>query len=51
MENEEVKVFWDINVQRDNVTEERRQDIILTDKKERKGVITNIAVLADVRVG
>ena len=46
-----MKVFWDINVQRDNVTEEGRPDIILTDKKERKGVITDIAVLADVRVG
>ena len=36
VENEEVKVLWDINVQCDNVIEVRRPDIILIDKKERK---------------
>ena len=51
MENEEVKVLWDINVQCDKVIETRRTDIILIDKKERKGIIIDIAVPADVRVG
>ena len=51
VEYEEVKVLWDINVQCDNVIEARRPDIILIDKKERKGIIINIAVPADVRVG
>ena len=51
VENEEVKVLWDINVQCDNVIEARRPDIILTDKKERKCTIIDIAVPADVRVG
>ena len=51
LENEEVKVLWDINVQCDNVIEGRRPDIILIDKKERKGIIIDIAVPADVRVG
>ena len=37
VENEEVKVLWDINVQCDNVIEARRPDIIVIDKKERKG--------------
>ena len=41
----------DINVQCDNVIEARRPDIILIDKKERKGLIINIAVPADVRLG
>ena len=50
VENEEVKVLWDINVQCDNVIEARRPDIIVINKKERKGIITDIAVPADVRV-
>ena len=50
VENEEVKVFWDINIQGDNVTEARRPDIIVTDKKEWKGIIIDITVWADVRV-
>ena len=37
VENEEVKVLWDINVQCDNVKEARRPDIIAIDKKEQKG--------------
>ena len=51
VENEKVKVLWDINVQCDSVIEARRSDIILIDKKERKGIIIDIAVTADVRVG
>ena len=51
VENEEVKVLWDINVQCDNVIDARRRNIILIDKKERKSIIINIAVPADVRVG
>ena len=51
VENEEVKVLWDINVHCDNVIEARRPDIIVIDKKERKGIIIDIAVPADVRVG
>ena len=51
VENEEVQVLWDINIQCDNVIEARRTDIILIDKKERNGIIINIAVPADVRVG
>ena len=49
VQNEEVKVLWDISVKCDNVVEARRPDIILIDKKEQKGII--IAVPADVRVG
>ena len=51
VENEEGRVLWDINVQCDNLIEARRPDIILIDKKESKGIIINIAVPADVRVG
>ena len=47
--NEEVEVLWNIYVHCDNVIEARRPDIILIDKKERKGIIINIAVPAEVR--
>ena len=50
VENEEAKVLWDINVQCDSVIE-ATGIIFSIDKKERKGVIINIAVPADVRVG
>ena len=44
-------MLWDTNVQCDNVIEARRPDIIVIDNKERKGIIIDIAVPADVRVG
>ena len=50
IENEEVKVLWDINVQCDNVIEATRPDIIVIYKKERMGIIIDIAVPANVRV-
>ena len=43
--------MWDINVQCNNVIEEKRSDIILVDKKERKGIIIDIAKPPDVKVG
>ena len=50
VENEEVKVLQGISIQCDNMIEARRPDIILIDK-ERKGIIIDVAVSADVRVG
>ena len=50
VENEEIKVQWDINVQCDNLIEARRPDLIVIDKKEQKGIIIDITVPADVRV-
>ena len=38
-------------MQCDNVIEARRPDIIVINKKERKGIIIDIAVPADARVG
>ena len=51
VKNKEVKVSWDINVQCNNVIEAKRRGIVLIGKKERKGIIIDIAVPADVRVG
>ena len=50
VENEEIKVLWDINIQCDNLIEARQPDLIVIDKKEQKGIITDIAVPADVRL-
>ena len=50
VENEEIKVLWDINIQCDNLMEARRPDLIVIDKKEQKGIIIDIAVPADIRV-
>ena len=48
VENEEIKVLWDLNIQCDNLIEARRPDVIVIDKKEQKGIIIDIAVPADV---
>ena len=50
VENEEIKVLWDINIRCDNLVEARRPDLIVIDKKEQKGIIIYIVVPADVRV-
>ena len=49
VEDEEVKVLWDINVQCNNVIEARRPDIIVIVKKEGKGIIIDIAVPAELK--
>ena len=49
VENEEIKVLWDINTQWDNLIEARRPDLMVIDKKEQKGIIIDIAVPVDVR--
>ena len=50
VENEEIKILWDINIQCDNLIEARRPDLIVIYKKEQKGIIIDIAVPDDVRV-
>ena len=46
VENEEIKALWDINIQRDNLIEASRPDLIIIEKKEQKGIIIDIAVSA-----
>ena len=50
IENDKIKLLWDINIQCDNVIEARRPDIVVIDKKERVCLIVDIAVPADGRV-
>ena len=51
VEDDDVKLIWDINIQCDNVTEARRPDLILVDKKAKSCVIINVAVPGDCRIG
>ena len=50
VENEEIKVLWDINIQCDNLIEARRPHLTVIYKEKQKGIIIDIAVPADVRV-
>ena len=50
VENDDVKLLWDVNIQCDNMIKARKPDLILVDKKERKATIIDIAVPADVNV-
>ena len=50
VDDEEIKILWDINIQCDNLIETRQLDLKVIDKKEQKGIIIDIAVPADVRV-
>ena len=51
VENEKVKLLWDVNIECDYVIETRIPDIVVVGKKEHKGIIIDIAVPDDVRVG
>ena len=50
VENEEIKVLWDINIQCGNLIETRRPDLRVIAKKEQKQITIDIAVPSDVRV-
>ena len=50
VENEAVKILWDINVQCDNVIQERRPDVTVIHKEKKEALIVDIAVPADTRI-
>ena len=50
VENDKVKLLWDMNIRCDNMIKARRPDIVVIDKKERVCIIVDIAVPADRRV-
>ena len=50
VENEAVKILWDINVQCDNVIQARRPDVIVIHKEKKQALIVDIAVPADTRI-
>ena len=50
VEDDDVKLIWDINIQCDNVIEARRPDLILVDKKAKLCVIIDVAIPGDCRM-
>ena len=50
VESENFKILWDFTVQCDRNIEARRPDIVFIDKKEREGVVIDVAILGDDRV-
>ena len=50
MEDDDVKIIWDINIQCDNVIEARRPDLILINKKAKSCVIIDVSIRGDCRI-
>ena len=50
VEDDDVKLIWDINIQCDNVMEARSPDLILVEKKAKSCVIIDVAVPGDCRI-
>ena len=50
MEDDDVKLIWDINIQCDNVIETRRPELILVNKKAKSCVIIDVAIPGDCRI-
>ena len=50
LEDDDVKLIWDINIQCDNVMEARRSDLILVDKKAKSCVIIDVAIPSHCRI-
>ena len=50
VENEEVKILWDVMIQCDREIKTRKPDIVLGNRNERKGAIIDIATPGDIRV-
>ena len=50
LENGEVKLFWDMNIQCDNIAEAKGPEIIVVSKKENKCTIVDIAIAGDSRI-
>ena len=50
LENEDYKMLWDFSIQTDHVTEPRRPDLVIVDKKERNCKMIDFAVPGDTRI-
>ena len=50
IENESVKILWDMTIQCDHLVEARRQDILVLEKDSKKTLIINIASFGDHKV-
>ena len=50
VENEEVKILWDVMIPCDREIKERKPDIVVVNKNERSCAIIDIAIPGDIRV-
>ena len=50
VEDDDVKLIWDINIQCDNIIEARRRGLTLVDKKAKSCVIIDVAIPGDCRI-
>ena len=50
VENEEVKILWDVMIQCDREIKARKPDIVVVNKNERSRAIIDIATPGDIRV-
>ena len=51
IENETVKILWDMTIQCDHYIEARRPDILVVEKESKKALIIDIASPGDCNVG
>ena len=50
MEDDDVKLIWDMNIQCGNVMDVRRPDLILVEKNAKSCVIIDVAIPGDCRI-
>ena len=50
MDDDNIKLIWDVNIQCDNVIEARRPDLILVEKKAKSCVIIDVAIPGNYRI-
>ena len=50
VEDDDIKLIWDINIQCDNSMEARSSDLILVDKKAKSCVIIDVSIPGDCRI-
>ena len=50
VEDDDVKLIWDINIQCDNVIEAKRTDLTFVDKRAKSCVIIDVAIPGDCRM-
>jgi hypothetical protein len=50
IENEKVKILWDVNIYTDRVIQARRPDIVVVDKCEKRVTLIDMAVPADKNI-
>ena len=51
VENEEVKILWDVMIQCDREIKAKKLDVVVVSKNERSCAIIDMAIPGDIRVG